>query len=416
MVRQTKSTFAGLRAIALLLAVTFTAFLAVTPALANTPPRTFIVIDAASGQVLFDEAPDLEIHPASLTKMMTLYLLFDALKSGRLKMSSRIKFSRKASRQTPSKLGVRAGRSISVRTAIQALAIKSANDVAVAVAERLGRTEKRFAEKMNAKARALGMSRTNFVNASGLHDPEQVSTARDMARLARGLRYKHRRYYKYFKAGSFRYAKRTYRGHNRFLKNYKGADGIKTGYIRASGFNLAASAVRGRKGKERRLIAVLIGGESSAERNLDMIGLMDAGYRAARSMKHRRYVGIAPLAHDWRRGGRAKPPKHRPGSKPARKNRAPLVASARRGGGKGGYAVQVGAVQNQRAALKLARKRMDQLGRIVGGGKPVTVPLARRSGQLHRARIAGLPEAQAANACVILKRAGHGCLVVAPAG
>ena len=416
MVRQTKFTFASLRVIALLLAVTLTALLATTPAAANTPPRTFIVIDAASGEVLFDEAPDLEIHPASLTKMMTLYLLFDAVRSGRLEMSSRIKFSRKASRQTPSKLGVRAGRSISVRTAIQALAIKSANDVAVAVAERLGRTEKRFAKKMNAKARALGMSRTNFVNASGLHDPKQVSTARDMARLARGLRYKHRRYYKYFKARSFRYAKRTYRGHNRFLKNYKGADGIKTGYIRASGFNLAASAVRGRKGKERRLIAVLIGGESSAERNLDMIGLMDAGYRAARSMKHRRYVGIAPLAHDWRSGGRAKPPKRRPGSKPARTKPALLVASARRGGGKGEYAVQVGAVRNQRAALKLARKRMNQLGRIVGGGQPVTVPLARRSGRLHRARIAGLPEAQAANACVILKRAGHGCLVVAPAG
>ena len=416
MVKQTKSTFASLSVIVLLLAVTLTALLAAKPAAASKPPRTFIVIDAASGQVLLDKAADLEIYPASLTKMMTLYLLFDALRSGQLKMSSRIKFSRKASRQTPSKLGVRAGQSISVRTAIRALAIKSANDVAVAVAERLARTEKRFTEKMNAKARALGMARTNFVNASGLHDPEQVSTARDMARLARGLRYKHRRYYEYFKAGSFRYAKRKYRGHNRFLKTYKGADGIKTGYIRASGFNLAASAVRGRKGKERRLIAVLIGGKSSAERNLDMAGLMDAGYRAARSMKHRRYVGIAPLAHDWRSGGQAQPPKRRPGSKPAPNNHAPLVASDRRGGGKGGYAVQVGAVENQRAALNLARKRMDQLGRIVGGGKPITVPLARRSGRLHRARIAGLPETQAANACVILKRAGHGCLVVAPSG
>lgn len=408
MARQAKFKFAWVCVSTLILTVLVSAALATAPASARTPPRTFIVIDAASGQVLLDQAPDLEVYPASLTKMMTLYLLFDALRSGRLKMSSRIKFSRKASRQTPSKLGVRAGRSISVRTAIQALAIKSANDVAVAVAERLGRTEKRFAQKMNAKARALGMSRTNFVNASGLHHPDQVSTARDMARLARGLRYKHKRYYKYFKASSFRYAKRKYRGHNRFLKNYKGADGIKTGYIRASGFNLAASAVRGRKGKQRRLIAVLIGGDSAAKRNLDMIGLMDAGYRAARSMKHRRYVGIAPLAHDWRSGGRAKPPK--------RQRRAPLVASAPRSGGKRGYAVQVGAVQNKGAALRLARKRMDQLGRIVGGGKPVSVPLARRSGQLHRARIAGLPESQAANACVILKRAGHGCLVVAPSG
>jgi D-alanyl-D-alanine carboxypeptidase len=414
MVRQTKAIVSKLSAVALLLTIAFVA--AATPATAAKPPRTYIVIDAASGQVLLDEAPDLEVHPASLTKMMTLYLLFDALRSGRLKMNSRIKFSRDASRQPPSKLGVRARRSITVRTAINALAIKSANDVAVAVAERLGRTEKRFAAKMNAKARALGMTRTNFVNASGLHDPKQVSTARDMARLARGLRYKHKRYYKYFKNSSFRYGRRTIRGHNRFLKKYRGADGIKTGYIRASGFNLAASVVRKSNGKKRRLIAVLIGGNSAARRNLDMVGLMDAGYRAARSMTHRRYVGIAPLAHDWKRGGMAKPPKRRPGSKPVKRNRAPLVAANTRSRGKGGYAVQVGAVQNKRAALNLARKRMNQLGRIVGGGKPVTVPLARRSGRLHRARIAGLPEARAANACAVLKRAGHGCLVVAPSG
>lgn len=405
-----------MRLAALLLAA-LTVFAALPAMSAERPPRSFILIDAASGQVLMDEAPDLEVHPASLTKMMTLYLLFDALRSGRLKMTSRIRVSRHAARQPPSKLGVRAGRSITVRTAIRALAIKSANDIAVAVAERLSRTEKRFAVRMNAKARALGMSRTNFVNASGLHDPDQVTTARDMARLARGLRYKHRKYYKYFKGSAFRYAGRTYRGHNKFLKAYKGADGIKTGYIRASGFNLAASAVRGPKGKQRRLLAVIIGSNNPAERKLDMIGLMDAGFRAARSMSKPRYAGIAPIGLDWRTG-RAPLPPRRPGTAPRKRKPSAKLASANRRSGvqsNGRYSVQVGAVLNQKAALRLAQKRLNQLGQAAVGGRATTVRLTRRTGAaLHRARIAGLPAARAENACAVLKRAGHGCLVVAP--
>lgn len=394
-------------AVLLICALTASAVLPATAA--ERPARAYILMDAASGHVLFDEAPDLQVHPASLTKMMTLYLLFDALRSGRLKMSSRIRVSRHAARQPPSKLGVRAGRSITVRTAIQALAIKSANDIAVAVAERLSKTEKGFAVRMNAKARALGMSRTNFVNASGLHDPDQVTTARDMARLARGIRYKHRRYYKYFKGRSFRYTRRTYRGHNKFMEAYKGADGIKTGYVRASGFNLAASAVRGPKGKQRRLLAVIIGSKSPTERKLDMTGLMDAGFQAVRSKPLPRYMGIAPVGLDWRIGRTPRPPQ-RPGTAPKKR---PVISNAASVDGR--YSVQVGAVLNQGAALRLAQKRLNQLGQVAVGGRALTVRLKRRNGgTLHRARIAGLPAARAENACAILKRAGHGCLVVAP--
>lgn len=408
--------------------------LGLNTASAAKPPQSYIVIDAASGKTLLSEAPDLAVHPASLTKMMTLYLLFDDLRAGRIKMNSRIKFSRRAARQEPSKLGVRAGRSITVRTAIYALAVKSANDVAVAVAERLSGSVDRFADRMNAKARALGMARTNFVNPSGLHDRKQVSTARDMARLARGLRYKHRNYFRFFKAKSFRYAGRTIRSHNRFVKKYQGADGIKTGYIRASGFNLAGSAVR----HGRRLIGVIIGGRTAARRDLDLVGVMDAGFRIVRRAGTPRYAGVAPVAVDWRTGAPARPPRRGEGgavlmaaapeapkketavllrprqtTSPARRPAATLTPPRRTAGG--AYAAQVGAVSSKRAAVALANKRLQDLrGKVPGAAPRVQAHRTARGGSLYRARIAGLTGAQARNACAVLKRAGRDCLVVSP--
>lgn len=366
------------------------------------PPQASIVIDARSGRELLSTNPDQQVHPASLTKMMTLYLLYDALRSGRLKMNSRIRFSRNAARQPPSKLGVRAGRSITVETAILALAVKSANDVAVAVAERLAGSEEKFAKRMNAKARALGMARTNFENASGLHDPQQVSTPRDLARLARGVLYKHSRYFKYFKAPSFRYGKRRIRTHNHFVRRYKGADGMKTGYIRASGFNLAGSAVRG----GRRLIGVIVGGETAARRDLDLTGMMDAGFRIAKSLGKPRFAGIAPVAVDWRNGLPGAPPR-RPGLR--------LPAPPKRAPSDGLFAVQVGAVASERAAADLAERRLQELGGAVAGGGASVVALRLRSGgQLYRARIAGVTGEQARNACARLRTSGRDCLVVAP--
>ena len=231
-----------------------------------SPPYASIVVDARSGRVLQATNPNSRRYPASITKVMTLYLVFEQLERGRLKLNSPITFSRNASRQPPSKLGIRPGQSISVRTAILALVTKSANDVAVAVAEHIGGTESGFAQLMNARARSLGMRRTNFANASGLPNPRQVTTARDLIRLGRAIQSHFPRYYGFFKTRSFRFGNRRYRNHNKLLGRVQGVDGIKTGYTRASGFNLLTSARRGRK----HVIAVVLGGRSSRVRNAIM--------------------------------------------------------------------------------------------------------------------------------------------------
>ena len=190
-----------------------------------------IAVDAHTGEVLAARGSLTRWHPASLTKMMTLYLLFEAMEQGKVKLSDRIVVSRRAARQPPSRLGIRAGGSIKVEDAIQILAVKSANDISVAVAEHLAGTEVKFARRMNAKAKRLGMGRTNFRNASGLHHSQQVTTARDMAILAVALMRDFPQYYKYFSQKKFRYGKRTYTNTNRMLGVYKGMDGLKTGYI-----------------------------------------------------------------------------------------------------------------------------------------------------------------------------------------
>ncbi len=218
-----------------------------------TPPYASIVIDANSGRILQATNPDALRFPASITKVMTLYLLFEQLERGKLSLTSPIVMSPTAARQAPSKLGIRPGRSITVEQAILALVTKSANDVAVAVAEAIGGTEPAFAQMMTAKAHALGMSRTRFLNASGLPNPHQVTTARDLTRLGRAIRSHFPRYYAYFSTPSFRFGRANMRNHNKLLGRVRGVDGIKTGYTRASGFNLLTSAQYG----NRRIIAVL---------------------------------------------------------------------------------------------------------------------------------------------------------------
>ena len=225
-----------------------------------------ITVDARNGKLLYAENADAIRHPASLTKMMTLYVLFRDLKAGKIRLSSPIRMSARAASMAPSKLGVKPGKSITVETAIRALVVKSANDVAAAVAENLGGTERAFAQRMTSTARAIGMSRTTFVNASGLPDPAQVTTARDMATLGLRLMRDFPQYYPYFRTQSFVYNGRTIKGHNRLLGRYEGTDGIKTGYINASGFNLVTSARRGNK----RLVGVVLGGRSGASRDAYM--------------------------------------------------------------------------------------------------------------------------------------------------
>ena len=244
-----------------------------SPAAANLKYAS-IVMDADTGQILHQRYADKMLHPASLTKIMTLLMVFDALDKGTLKLDDRIPISSYAASMVPSKLGLSPGSTIKVEDAIYALVTKSANDIAVAVAERLGKTETRFAVFMTMKAQEIGMSRTRFVNASGLHHPKQVSTARDMAKMARYLIRNYPTHYRYFSTRNFTYNGHSYRNHNRLMSSYDGMDGIKTGYIQASGFNLVASAQRGNK----RLIGVVFGGRSSATRNAHMKELLDNAF------------------------------------------------------------------------------------------------------------------------------------------
>lgn len=240
----------------------------------KTEKYAAFVMDASTGMILHQENANKRLHPASLTKMMTLLMAFDAIDNGALKLNDRVRISRHAADMVPSKLGLAPGQYIRVEDAIYALVTKSANDVAVALAEKLGTSEGNFALMMTKKARTLGMSRTRFKNASGLHDPAQVSTASDMARLARALMTTYGSHYHYFATKSFTYDGRTYRSHNRLMDTYEGMDGLKTGYIAASGFNLAASAKRG----DRRIIGVVFGGKTAKSRNAQMAKLLDIGF------------------------------------------------------------------------------------------------------------------------------------------
>ena len=230
-----------------------------------------IVIDARTGRVLYEHASNEPRYPASLTKMMTLYLLFEALDDGRLRLGEEIPVSAFAAARPPSKLGIKRGGSVDTRTAILALAVRSANDVAVAVAERLAGSEEAFARTMTAKARQLGMTGTHFRNASGLPDPAQRTTARDMALLSVALHRRFPHHYHYFANREFMFGGKVVRGHNGLLGRVPGVDGLKTGYIRASGFNLATSAGRG----GRRVVAVVMGGESAASRDAHMVSLIE---------------------------------------------------------------------------------------------------------------------------------------------
>jgi D-alanyl-D-alanine carboxypeptidase len=214
-----------------------------------------IVVDAKSGEVLYAKRADSPRYPASITKVMTLYLTFEALAAGKLQLDDRVLMSPRAAAQSPTKLGVPAGQTISVSEAMQAMAIKSANDVAVAMAEKLGGTESRFAALMTLRARELGMDNTHFVNASGLPDSRQITSARDIAILSRAVMRDYPQYYRLFSQTSFTFRGQTMRNHNGLLHRMPGVDGLKTGFTNASGFNLAVSAVR----DNRRLIAVVMG-------------------------------------------------------------------------------------------------------------------------------------------------------------
>lgn len=244
------------------------------------PPTAAMVMDARTGKVLHSRSADTRLHPASLTKMMTLYVVFDAVERGEISLDTVVKISKKAASEPPSKLGLRPGQKIKLRYLIRAAAVKSANDAATALAEAVSESEAQFARRMNRTAKALGMSRTHFKNAHGLTETGHMSTARDMTLLGRHLLYNHDEYYNLFSRRSADTGVGKVSNTNRrFLDSYRGADGIKTGYTRAAGFNLVASAERG----QERIIVTYFGGRSSAQRNAKVSELMDLGFRRAPS-------------------------------------------------------------------------------------------------------------------------------------
>ena len=254
------------------------------------PPSASIVVDGNSGAVLEASNPDALRHPASLTKIMTLYLLFERLERGGIHLDTPLKVSEYASKQAPTKLGLQAGQTITVEDVIKSMVTKSANDAAVVVAENLGGDEGNFAKLMTQKARALGMTRTTYMNASGLPDDDQVTTARDQALLGRAIQEHFPRYYKYFSTESFVYHGETMRNHNHLLGSIEGVDGIKTGFTHASGFNLVTSVHRG----GRYLVAVVMGGHSSSKRDAHMCELISAHIKQA-ALRH---AGPVIVQHD----------------------------------------------------------------------------------------------------------------------
>jgi len=255
----------------------------------NQPKYAAIVVDATTGEVLYARRADQSRYPASITKVMTLYLVFEALATGRLSLTDRVVISRHAANQPPSKSGLRPGESVSVDEAIRLAALKSANDIAVALAEKVGGSETRFAALMTLRAQELGMANTRFVNANGLPDSRHVTTARDIAILSRAMMRDYPQYYSYFSQRSWQFRGLRINNHNGLLNKMPGVDGIKTGFTNAAGFTLAASAVR----DGRRLIAVVLGGNSTAARDDNVEDLLNAGFEVLAKRKTGQNITVA---------------------------------------------------------------------------------------------------------------------------
>ncbi len=380
-----------------------------------------IVIEPETGQVLSQENPDAITYPASLTKMMTLYLTFEALNAGKLRLDQYLPVSYAAASRAPTKLGLRPGELIAVQDLILGLVTRSANDAACVLAEGLAGSEPTFAENMTRKARNLGMTRTVYRNASGLPDPDQYTTARDQAQLAVALYRDFPREYRYFATREFYFRGNTIHNHNHLLDWYEGADGIKTGYIGASGFNLAASAVR----NGHRLIGVIMGGPSAGTRDREMAALLDRGFQevgAGTTMVARREVPLPAVAE-------AEPsPSPAPRSKPgmitkaasrlaahlspfSKAEAAPLMRERATPPGER-WSIQLGAFRAEPVAMKAARTAAASLGGAKERPVQIVEPARADKERLYRARLLNFTPQEAWNACVALHKKKIECSVV----
>lgn len=346
-----------------------------------------IVMDANTGKVRHSVNADTRNFPASLTKVMTLYLLFEAIDAKKLSLNSRLKVSRRASMQPASRLGLKPGQTISVREAVTALIVRSANDVATVVAETLAGSERRFAQVMTHRARQIGMSRTTFRNASGLPHRGQMSTAKDMATLTRRMISRFPHYYYMFSKTSFSYKGRRYRSHNKLLKTYPGAEGLKTGYIRASGYNLITTA----KQNGHRLVGVIFGGNTSRSRNRHMRTLLNKAYDRVRAEPTSiNTINVAEV---------------RSVQKTQPTNLAAVRGSI--------WGIQVGAFYTRKPAASLAREISQKYAQILKKGHIMIMPLHKsRNRTLYRARILGIRKRDAFRACRSLKKYKRPCMPV----
>jgi D-alanyl-D-alanine carboxypeptidase len=384
-----------------------------------------LVLNANTGDILYSYQEDDQLHPASLTKMMTLYMAFEALRKNRIKPDQALKVSSNAASQPPSRLGLKAGTTIKAKDAILALITKSANDAAVVLAEAMADAESDFARAMTHKARKLGMADTVFRNASGLHEDGQVTTARAVARLAMSLLRDHPDYYKQFATRSFSWHGRRYANHNPLLSTYKGADGIKTGYIRQSGYNLVGSAER----DGQRIIAVVLGSRTPGIRDWTMTTLLDYGFeqivgnptlKESRSLPYiTNPTGEMALKIAIRGAANTTMFAKRNGSRgtsvPAVLTVASKTQSVVSTGGKG-WAVQVGAYPTTPPAEDAASRAKAKIPKLLGGTR-LSLPQTTRDGsRFYRARLVGLTESQARTACRRLADHNIPCLTVGEDG
>lgn len=377
-----------------------------------------IVIDATNGNVLYQRDPDLQRYPASLTKMMTLYLVFEALEKGTITMDTVWTASQRAQNMPPSEIGLRTGDTIKVRDAIMSLVTKSANDVATVVAEGMAGTEWQFAQNMTAKARELGMRNTVFANASGLPDTSMVSTARDMSILSLRLQSDFPQYYPLFSTRSFSYNGQTYGNHNKLLGVVDGVDGIKTGFTNAAGWNLAASAIR----DGRRIVAIVMGGQSRIWRDNRMRELLGEGFVIAARLESPAPI---PGEHPTRGSGMMVASA---GQEPvalqtvaAELSLTDFDNAAQDGetvGAQGSvddlpWAVQVGAFSQFANAYRALDEAEIVLSPIFGGKGTSVVTAAENQGTtLYRARFVNLSESQAREGCKALTALNQSCAVV----